>query len=199
MERHLHQHIAKLFLHQHRVIGIDGLQRLTGLLQKILPDGGMGLHLVPRAAVLRVPQDAQDLQQLFCRVGGLGLPVQHSAHTPCKRYCILYRIFRVFSRQHRQIPAICLYFLHFSLSRKKQDGALRGAPPCCLTEITAVRRTCCRTVHRPKRAHRTAGSSCALQAQLRRQELPALPRAPPRAPHSPPLRLLPGSAMPSGG
>ena len=44
--------------------------------------------------------------------------------------------------------------------------------------ITAVHRTCCRTVHRPRREHRTAGRLCALPAG--QQELPRAPHIPPR-------------------
>ena len=106
VERHLHQHIAQLFLHQLRIVSINGLQRFAGLFQKVLPDGSMGLYLIPRTAVLRVPQDTQNFQQLLCRIGCLWLPVQHSAHLPCKRYCILYRISCSFARQSAQISRI---------------------------------------------------------------------------------------------
>ena len=106
MEHHLHQHIAQLFLHQLRIVSINGLQRFAGLFQKVLPDGSMGLYLIPRTAVLRVPQDTQNFQQLLCRIGCLWLPVQHSAHLPCKRYCILYRISCSFARQSAQISRI---------------------------------------------------------------------------------------------
>ena len=77
VERHLHQHITQLFPQHGRVVGIDGFQRLAGLLQKVLPNGLMRLHLVPRAARFRVPQDADDLDEVFRRIVFALRPILH--------------------------------------------------------------------------------------------------------------------------
>ena len=88
----------------------------------------MGLHLIPRTAVFRVPQDADHLQQLLRCIGRLWGPVQHTFHLLLKRYCKLYRSCCGFSSKKPQFSSIFHGFLRFS---QKQDGILRGIPPCC--------------------------------------------------------------------
>ena len=61
VEHHLHQHVPQLLPEQNGLVCINGFQRLAGLFQKIFADGRMGLHLIPRAAIFRVPQDADHL------------------------------------------------------------------------------------------------------------------------------------------
>ena len=60
VEHHLHQHVAQLLAHKRGVIQVDGIHRLVGFLQKVHPDGGMRLHLVPRAALFGVAQQGND-------------------------------------------------------------------------------------------------------------------------------------------
>ncbi len=52
MEYHLQQQIPQLLLQQGRVRPVDGLGGLIGLLQQTAPQGGMGLHSIPRTAAL---------------------------------------------------------------------------------------------------------------------------------------------------
>lgn len=52
MEYHLQQQIPQLLLQQGRVLPVDGLGGLIGFLQQTAPQGGMGLHPIPRTAVL---------------------------------------------------------------------------------------------------------------------------------------------------
>ena len=52
MEYHLQQQIPQLLLQQGRVLPVDGLGHLIGLLQQTAPQGGMGLHSIPRTAAL---------------------------------------------------------------------------------------------------------------------------------------------------
>ena len=63
MEYHLQQQIPQLLLQQGRVLPVDGLGGLIGFLQQTAPQGGMGLHSIPRTAVLR-PQQRHDAQQI---------------------------------------------------------------------------------------------------------------------------------------
>jgi len=128
VEHHLHQHVSQLLPEQHGVVCINGFQRFAGLFQKIFADGSMGLHLIPRTAVFRVPQDADHLQQLLRCIGRLWGPVQHTFHLLLKRYCKLYRSCCGFSSKKPQFSSIFHGFLRFS---QKQDGILRGIPPCC--------------------------------------------------------------------
>ena len=60
VEHHLHQHIAQFLAQKRGVIQVDGIHRLVGFLQKVHPDGGMRLHLVPRAALFGVAQQDDD-------------------------------------------------------------------------------------------------------------------------------------------
>ena len=128
VEHHLHQHVSQFLPEQNGVICVNGLQRLAGLFQKVFADGRMGLHLIPRAAIFRVPQDADHLQQLLRRIGRLRVPVQHTFHLLLKRYCKLYRSCCGFSSKKPQFSSIFHGFLRFS---QKQDGVLWGIPPCC--------------------------------------------------------------------
>lgn len=52
MEYHLQQQIPQLLLQQGRVLPVDGLGGLIGFLQQTAPQGGMGLHPIPRTAAL---------------------------------------------------------------------------------------------------------------------------------------------------
>ena len=85
MERHLHQHIAQLLPEHVGIVGVNGLQRLTGLLQEVFPDGGVGLHLVPRTARFRVPQDADDLDKILGRIVLTIRPILHGASLLCSK------------------------------------------------------------------------------------------------------------------
>ena len=68
MKNDLHQHVPQLLTQEFRVVEVNGIHSLVGFLQKIHPDGPMRLHLVPRAAVVRVTQDRNDRDQIVRRV-----------------------------------------------------------------------------------------------------------------------------------
>ena len=172
MEGHLHQHVAQLLAHHGCVVGINGLQRLAGLLQKILPDGCVGLHLIPGAAVFSVTQNADDLQQILRRVAFPFGPVLHgctplsSAQKPeldCTAESAIFqgdkRIFRLFISIVSRIFTLC------PVSVQKGRHPPTGTPPFQGFCVTAVRRTCCRTAHPQRPARRTGGRSfCPCQA-----------------------------------
>ena len=63
MEYHLQQQISQLLLQQGRILPVNGLGGLIGLLQQTAPQGGVSLHPIPRTAVLR-PQQRHDVQQI---------------------------------------------------------------------------------------------------------------------------------------
>ena len=79
VEYHLHQHVPQLFPQHPGVVCVDGLQSLAGLFQEVFADGLVGLDLVPGAAILRVAQDADDLDQILRRIVLLFGPVDHAA------------------------------------------------------------------------------------------------------------------------
>ena len=65
---HLHHHIAQLLTEKLGVVQINGIHCLVGFLKEVHPDRGVGLHLVPRAAAVRIPQDRNDRSQVVCRI-----------------------------------------------------------------------------------------------------------------------------------
>ena len=73
VKHHLEQQIPQLSTQVVEVFSRNRVQHFISFFEGIRSNSGECLLFVPRTAVLRVPQDAQDLQQLFCRVRGLGL------------------------------------------------------------------------------------------------------------------------------
>ena len=68
VEEDLHQHVAELFLHQLRIVKIEGFGGFVGLLQKVAAVAFMRLLTVPRAAA-RCAQNAQDVNKVLVGVG----------------------------------------------------------------------------------------------------------------------------------
>ena len=52
VEDHLEQYVAQLLFQVGGALLVDGLGHLIGLLQQTAPQGGMGLHSIPRTAAL---------------------------------------------------------------------------------------------------------------------------------------------------
>jgi hypothetical protein len=65
VQSHLEQHIAQLLAQKAGIGKVDGVRHFVGLFDKILADGRMRLHLIPRAAIFRIPQQCDNLQQVF--------------------------------------------------------------------------------------------------------------------------------------
>ena len=76
VEHHLHQHVPQLLPQQVRVVPVDALGGLIGLLQQSPADGLVGLHLVPGAA-LRRAEHPDDLQQVVVVVSRFLLKMYH--------------------------------------------------------------------------------------------------------------------------
>ena len=68
MESNLHQHIAQLFTHQHRVIQVQCVHSLIRFFQEVHPNRCMGLNFIPRTAVDRIPQKGDNADKIICRV-----------------------------------------------------------------------------------------------------------------------------------
>ena len=77
---------------------------------------------------------------------------------PCKRYFKLYRIVFDFARESGNFTGFSCFFAAFHKNRAASCGDT--ALMLSNQALTAVHRTCCRTVHRPRPVHRTAGRSC---------------------------------------
>ena len=160
VEHHLHQDVAQLFLHHDRVVSVDGFQRLARFFQKVFPDGSVGLDFVPRTAVLPVSQDADDLHEVFRRIVFPRRPVLHGASpfripkASANRFKLYRRICRN-ARVQAHFPAFCgKIFISFTTK-----GGIPPGDTALRRSVTAVRRTCCRTAHRPRRVRRTGGRS----------------------------------------
>ena len=85
----LHQHIAKLFLHQLRIVKIEGLGGLVSLFQEVAAVAFMRLLTVPRAAARRA-QNAQDVNKVLIRV--------------CRFLRIIYHNFPPIARHFSEFP-----------------------------------------------------------------------------------------------
>ena len=73
---HLHQDVAQLLAHGMGIIPVQGVQDLIGLLQKIPPDGLVGLLGVPGTAA-RGAQQSHDLQKVLPAIATLTLKIYH--------------------------------------------------------------------------------------------------------------------------
>ena len=51
MQHYLHEHVAELLAQMRRVVRLDAIERLVGLLDHVLADALMRLLAVPRAAI----------------------------------------------------------------------------------------------------------------------------------------------------
>ena len=74
MQHHLHEHVAQLLTQVRRVIGLNAVERLVGLLDHVLADALMRLLAVPRAAVglTQAPDGLHQMLQLGRRVDQRG-------------------------------------------------------------------------------------------------------------------------------
>ena len=70
MQHHLHEHVAELLAQVRRVIGLDTVECLVGLLDHVLTDALMRLFAVPRAAIglTQAPDGLHQMLQLGRRV-----------------------------------------------------------------------------------------------------------------------------------
>jgi len=65
----LEQKVAKLVRERGHVVALDRICHLIGFLDRVRRDAGKVLRTVPRTAVNRIAQIAQDLAQGFYREG----------------------------------------------------------------------------------------------------------------------------------
>ena len=74
VEQHLHEHVAELLAQVRGIAGLDGVDDLVGLLDHVLLDGGVGLLLVPGAAVglAQAPDGARGLLERALAARGVG-------------------------------------------------------------------------------------------------------------------------------
>ena len=77
VEHHLHQNVPQLLAHIHRVVPVQGVQRLVGLLQEIPADGLVGLLGVPGAAPGR-PEKPHDPKKILPVIAAITLKIYHT-------------------------------------------------------------------------------------------------------------------------
>ena len=70
MQHYLHEHVAQLLAQVRRVVGLDAVERLVGLLDHVLANAAVRLLTVPRAAIglTQTPDGLHQMLQLDRRV-----------------------------------------------------------------------------------------------------------------------------------
>lgn len=74
MQHYLHEHVAQLLAQVCRIIGLDAVERLVGLLDHVLANAAVRLLAIPRAAIglTQTPDSLHQMLQLGRRVDQRG-------------------------------------------------------------------------------------------------------------------------------